>query len=70
VSPNPVRAGFVTMRMREGGTAVLCDAAGRRLLDLKPGRNDLRSLAPGVYFVRTAGGPGYASKVVVGRLPD
>jgi hypothetical protein len=28
------------------------DAAGRRALDLRPGPNDVRSLAPGVYFVR------------------
>ncbi len=31
--------------------AVLLDASGRNVLDLKPGANDVRSLAPGVYFV-------------------
>jgi len=28
--------------------------SGRKVLDLKPGPNDVRSLAPGVYFVREA----------------
>jgi hypothetical protein len=31
---------------------VLLDASGRRVTDLVPGRNDIRHLAPGVYFVR------------------
>jgi hypothetical protein len=30
----------------------LLDVSGRRVLDLKPGANDVRNLAPGVYFVR------------------
>jgi hypothetical protein len=30
----------------------LLDIAGRKVLDLKPGPNDVRALAPGVYFVR------------------
>lgn len=32
----------------------LSDAVGRKVLDLKPGANDVRALAPGVYFVREA----------------
>ena len=32
----------------------LLDISGRKVLDLKPGPNDVRSLAPGVYFVREA----------------
>lgn len=36
-------------RMSNGG---LLDITGRRVLDLKPGANDVRHLAPGVYFVR------------------
>jgi hypothetical protein len=31
---------------------VLLDISGRKVLDLTPGANDVRSLAPGVYFVR------------------
>jgi hypothetical protein len=33
-------------------TSCLQDISGRRVLDLKPGANDLSGLAPGVYFVR------------------
>jgi hypothetical protein len=36
--------------------ACLLDIAGRRVRDLHPGPNDVRSLAPGVYFVRQAPG--------------
>ena len=32
----------------------LLDISGRNVLDLKPGANDVRALAPGVYFVREA----------------
>ncbi len=32
---------------------VLLDISGREVLDLHPGPNDVRRLAPGVYFVRT-----------------
>ena len=32
----------------------LMDIGGRKVLDLKPGANDVRALAPGVYFVREA----------------
>ena len=35
--------------------ASLLDISGRKVLDLKPGANDVRSLAPGVYFVRSQG---------------
>ncbi len=35
-----------------GYRAELLDISGRRVLDLKPGANDVRALAPGVYFVR------------------
>jgi len=30
----------------------LLDVSGRKVLDLRPGANDVRALAPGVYFVR------------------
>jgi YVTN family beta-propeller protein len=35
--------------------ASLLDAAGRKVMDLGPGANEVRSLAPGVYFVRSQG---------------
>ncbi len=33
---------------------ILLDISGRKVLDLKSGENDLRSLAPGVYFVASS----------------
>jgi hypothetical protein len=36
----------------------LLDISGRKVLDLKPGPNDVRALAPGVYFVRQQGSRG------------
>ena len=52
---------------------VLLDAAGRRVMVLVPGENDVGHLAPGVYFVREDGprvrgsrGP-RVTKVVIGR---
>ncbi|MFO7652121.1 MAG: hypothetical protein R6X13_12380, partial [bacterium] len=45
---------------------VLLDAAGRRVLALKPGPNDVSRLAPGVYFVQSAG-PAGTSRVLVLR---
>ena len=53
-------------------TRCLLDACGRKLLDLGPGVNDVRALAPGVYFVREeprAAGriPHAVQKIVVTR---
>jgi len=48
----------------------LLSVAGRKVLDLKPGANDVRGLAPGVYFVRAVNRwPSAASchKVIVTR---
>jgi hypothetical protein len=39
-------------RMRDEGGAGLLDACGRRVMELRPGPNDIRYVAPGVYFVR------------------
>ena len=35
-------------------TGELLDISGRKVMELRPGANDVRALAPGVYFVRTA----------------
>jgi len=35
--------------------AYLLDISGRKVMDLQPGANDIRALAPGVYFVRKQG---------------
>jgi hypothetical protein len=52
--------------------ASLSDISGRKVLDLKPGANDVRALAPGVYFVReelqaSSHKPPAVRKVVVTR---
>jgi YVTN family beta-propeller protein len=52
--------------------ASLLDVSGRKVLDLKPGANDVRRLAPGVYFVReepeaTGRKPQAVRKIVVTR---
>ena len=35
-----------------GDRAMLLDIAGREVLDLHPGANDVHALVPGVYFIR------------------
>jgi hypothetical protein len=54
-----------------GQSPCLLDIAGRKVLDLQPGANDVRALAPGVYFVASAFGGGHGasgvSKVVLTR---
>jgi hypothetical protein len=47
----------------------LLDAAGRKVLDLHPGPNDVTRLAPGVYFLRSAvgGQPSSVTKVLLTR---
>jgi hypothetical protein len=50
--------------------AALLDISGRKVLELKPGANDVRGLAPGVYFLREAPALAQAQavrKVVVTR---
>jgi hypothetical protein len=53
-----------------GASSVLLDISGRKVIDLRPGANDVRALAPGVYFVHEGGvrseeGGAGISKVVV-----
>jgi hypothetical protein len=60
----------VDSRQNTGHSASLLDAAGRRVLDLQPGPNDVSRLAPGVYFVRDVSGELSAAscqKVIVTR---
>jgi hypothetical protein len=50
--------------------ASLLDIAGRWVMDLRPGVNDVRALAPGIYFVRSAAcgeRSAVARKVIVTR---
>ncbi len=47
--------------------AVLMDVTGRKVLDLKPGPNDVHHIAPGVYFIRTQTGDSRITRVVITR---
>jgi len=47
-------------------SSALLDVSGRKVLDLRPGANDVSRLAPGVYFVREAQTPS-VRRVVVTR---
>jgi len=70
LTPSLVR-GVLMMEDRGRKTedrAELLDVSGRRVMELKPGANDVSRLAPGVYFVRTAQAQAQTvSKVVVAR---
>ena len=51
-------------------TSSLLDISGRKVMELRPGANDVRALAPGVYFVREAQAQAQAQavhKVVITR---
>jgi hypothetical protein len=43
----------------------LLNVTGRKVLDLKSGANDVRALAPGVYFVREAQAQAQAVRKIV-----
>jgi hypothetical protein len=57
--------------VERGASGVLLSVGGRKVLELRPGANDVRGLAPGVYFVRQASGvkleASSVSKVVITR---
>lgn len=53
-----------------GSLGELLDVSGRKVLDLKPGANDVSRLAPGVYFVKEAHAqaqPQAVRKVVIAK---
>ena len=50
---------------RQSSSALL-DISGREVMELLPGRNDVRALSPGVYFVRDAQARA-VRKVVIAR---
>jgi hypothetical protein len=50
-----------------GSRACLRDVAGRGVMDLKPGANDIRPVSPGVYFVHAAGLGSAGRRLVVAR---
>ena len=53
-------------RVGHSASSVLLDINGRKVMDLRPGANDVRALVPGVYFVREAAAQA-VRKVVVTR---
>jgi len=63
---NVLVLGAVGSRQNTEYRAELLSIAGRKVMDLEPGANDVRALAPGVYFVREAQAQG-VRKVVVTR---
>jgi hypothetical protein len=52
--PTMVRFVLSLQERPNSGSSALLDAAGRRVMDLQDGTNDVSRLAPGVYFVREA----------------
>jgi DNA-binding beta-propeller fold protein YncE len=46
---------FRSGKLDRGPSHALLDITGRKVMPLQPGPNDIRHLAPGVYFVRSAG---------------
>ncbi|MCX6842017.1 MAG: hypothetical protein NTX53_07050 [candidate division WOR-3 bacterium] len=57
---------------KRGAPSAFLDISGRKVLDLHPGPNDVRALAPGVYFVReepqaASPKPQAVRKVVISR---
>jgi hypothetical protein len=75
--PPTIIRGVLTFEAANGAgrmaNGALIDISGRRVLDLSPGANDVRALAPGVYFVRQQGSRGQGlegssvRKVIVAR---
>ncbi|UCG42329.1 MAG: hypothetical protein JSU73_10710, partial [candidate division WOR-3 bacterium] len=67
----PSAGGTVSHPMAPARTQspALLDISGRRVLDLQPGENDVRGVAPGVYFVRSAesGRRSVDQRVVIAR---
>jgi hypothetical protein len=55
----------VGSRQNAAYRAELLDVSGRKVLDLHPGANDVRALAPGVYFVREAQAQAQAVRKVI-----
>lgn len=66
--PTVVR-GVLNLDAGPGAAAVLLDAAGRKVMELAPGANQLGRLTPGVYFCRVTGDGSEVSHrlVVLGR---
>ncbi|OYD15942.1 hypothetical protein CH330_04245 [candidate division WOR-3 bacterium JGI_Cruoil_03_51_56] len=51
---------------RSAASAMLLDITGRKVMELHAGANDIRHLAPGVYFIRNEA-TAKSAKVVIQR---
>ena len=69
--PTMVRGVLFLPKSASPSSNFLMDISGRKVLDLLPGANDVRALAPGVYFIRGPKTederPGVVRKVVLTR---
>jgi sugar (pentulose or hexulose) kinase len=54
VGPTVVRGVLLLPGSQSASSSCLMDISGRKVMDLRPGANGVRALAPGVYFVREA----------------
>jgi DNA-binding beta-propeller fold protein YncE len=64
VGPTIVRGVLRLADDASSSASRLLDATGRKVLDLRPGPNDVSNLTPGVYFVREASA---ITKVIISR---
>jgi hypothetical protein len=55
-----------TRSLRNVGDIALHSADGRRVMELRPGPNDVSGLAPGIYFIKTNHRTG-TTKVLITR---
>ena len=53
LGPTVIRGVLYLAEGRSSGPSCLLDVAGRRTMELSPGANDVRHLAPGVYLLRS-----------------
>jgi len=53
--PTIVRGVLFLPERASSGASISCllDVSGQKVMDLRPGANDVRALAPGIYFVRS-----------------
>jgi hypothetical protein len=72
LEPTVVHGVLYLKESRSSSPSCLMDISGRKVMSLHPGANDVRTLAPGIYFVRSepsaaSRGPSAVTKVVLER---
>jgi len=66
--PTVVRSTLLLPPSPPPGSCLLLSADGRKVMDLHPGPNDVRALAPGVYFVREEPQPANSKPQAVRKI--